>query len=149
MALVKWEPFSGLSSLRQEMERLFGDFEEAVARGMSSRWERTFAPAVEVADTQEAVVVRVQVPGVSKDNLHVDITEHALTLRGEMKEEEKKDEKNYYRQEIRYGAFTRTIPLPMAVKVDQATAQLKDGLLEVTLPKSEVTKAKEIPIKAS
>jgi HSP20 family protein len=131
------------------MERLFGDFEDLFARGGHHRWERTFEPAVEVADTKEAVVVRVQVPGVAKDNLHVDINDHSLTLRGEMKEEEKKEEKNYYRQEIRYGAFARTIPLPVAVKVDQATAQLKDGLLEVTLPKSEVAKAKEIPIKTS
>jgi HSP20 family protein len=131
------------------MERLFGDFEDVFTRGMPSHWEQTFEPAVEVADTKETVVVRVQVPGVSKDNLHVDINDHSLTLRGEMKEKEKKAEKNYYRQEIRYGAFARTIPLPVAVKVDQATAQLKDGLLEVTLPKSEAAKVKEIPIKAS
>ena len=105
--------------------------------------------AVEVSDTPEAVVVKAQIPGVSKDQLQLTITEDALTLKGEMKEEEKKEDKNYYRRELRYGAFTRTIPLPVAVQAEKATADLKNGVLAVTLPKREVAKAKQSPIKAS
>jgi HSP20 family protein len=93
------------------------------------------------------VTVKVQVPGVSKDNLHVDIAENALTVRGEIKDEESPNGKQYYRQEFRYGAFTRTIPLPPGLKADQATAQLKDGVLTITIPKAEQAKPKEIPIK--
>jgi hypothetical protein len=64
------------------------------------------------------------VPGISKDNIQVNVTDGTLTLKGEMKEEEKKEEKNYFRREFRYGAFTRTIALPVAVQADKTTAQL-------------------------
>jgi HSP20 family protein len=143
MAIVRWEPLEGLTSLRREMDRLFEDFFE---RGPFRAIERGWEPAVEVADTKDTVVVKAQVPGMSKENLQVNVTDGTLTLKGEMKEEEKKEEKNYFRREFRYGAFTRTILLPVAVQADKTTAQLKDGVLEVTIPKAEQAKVKEIPI---
>jgi HSP20 family protein len=146
MALVKWEPFEGLTTLQREMNRLFERFFED---GPMRVLERSLEPAIEVADTPEAVIVKAQVPGVPKDQLQLTITEDAMTLKGEMKEEEKKEGKNYYRRELRYGAFERTIPLPVAVQAEKATADLKDGVLAVTLPKREAAKAKQIPIKTS
>ena len=145
MALVRWEPFEGLTTLRREMDRLFEDFFKGgpLRIGDMEAWE----PAVEVADTKDAVVVKAQVPGISKEQLQVNITEGTLTLKGETKAEEKKEEKNYSRREFRYGAFSRTIALPAAVQADKAQAQLKDGVLEITMPKSEQAKAKEIPIR--
>lgn len=145
MALVRWEPFEGLTSLRREMDRLFEHFFERGPWAMESRG--MYEPAVEVADCDGHVMVKAQVPGVSKDNLHVDITDDALTLRGETKEEEKTERQQYHQQEFRYGAFARTIPLPYSVQADQATAQLKDGVLTINIPKSEKAKAKQIPIK--
>jgi HSP20 family protein len=147
MALARWEPFEGLTSLRREMDRLFENFFENAPRGLSnlSAWE----PAVEVADTKDAVIVKAQVPGIPKDNIQVNITDDAITLKGEMKEEEKKEEKNYTRREFRYGAFSRTMPLPAMAQADKATAQLKDGVLEITIPKSEKAKVKEIPIQTT
>ena len=145
-SLMKWEPSEGLSTLRREMDRLF----ENLFEGGSQRfWERSTEPAVEVSDTEDTVQVKAQVPGMSKDNIQVNITEDTLTLKGELKEEEKKDDKNYHRQEFRYGAFLRTIPLPSAVQADKATAQLKDGILEISIPKSEKAKAKQIPVNIS
>ena len=105
-----------------------------------------FEPAVEVADTRDSVMVKAQVPGVSKDNLHVDITDDALTLRGEMQEEKKTEEQRFHRRKFRYGAFARTIPLPASVQAAKATAQLKDGVLTITIPKGEQAKTKQIPI---
>ena len=147
MALTRWEPFEGLTTLRRELDRLFEDF----SQGSSSLrfWERAAEPAVEVSDTAEAVVVKAQIPGVKKDDLQLTITENTLTVKGEMKEEEKKDDKNYHRREFRYGAFVRTIALPAPVQAEKATAQLKDGVLEVTLPKSAEAKVKQISIQAS
>jgi HSP20 family protein len=145
MALVRWEPFEGLMSLRREMDRLFERFFEPGP--LTTERASIFEPAVEVADCDGHVMVKAQVPGVSKDNIQLDITEDTLTLRGEMKAEEKIDEKQFYRREFRYGAFSRTIPLPSGVQADKATAELKDGMLTVTLPKSERAKAKQIPIK--
>lgn len=147
MALTKWEPFEGLTALRREMERLFEEFSHG---GGSLRfWERAAEPAMEISDTADAVVVKAHVPGVNKDDLHLTITEQALTLKGEMKEEEKKEDKNVHRQEFRYGAFVRTISLPVPVQAEKATAQLKDGVLEVTIPKSAQATVKQIPIQAS
>jgi len=143
MALMKWEPSEGLTTLQREVNRLFGSFFDG------SPWragEAMTAPAVEVADTKEAVVVNVQVPGVSKEQIQIAVSEGALTIKGETKEEEKKEEKNYIRREFHYGAFTRTIPLPAGAQAEKATAQLKDGVLEITIPKSEEARVKEIPI---
>ncbi|HEY5864338.1 MAG TPA: Hsp20/alpha crystallin family protein [Candidatus Tectomicrobia bacterium] len=143
MALMKWEPSEGLATLQREVNRLFESFFDG------SPWragEAMTAPAVEVADTKEAVVVKVQVPGVSKEQIQIAVSEGALTIKGETKEEEKKEEKNYIRREFHYGGFTRTIPLPAGAQAEKATAQLKDGVLEITIPKSEEARVKEIPI---
>ena len=148
MALIKWEPSESLTTLRREVNRLFEDFFDG---GSLRFWGRGAEPAVEVCDTKDAVVVKAQVPGVSKDQLQVHITEDTLTLKGEMKEEEKQEDKNFYRREFHYGAFERTMTLPTAVQADKATAQLKDGVLEITLPKSvsAQAKVKQIPIQTS
>jgi HSP20 family protein len=143
MALVRWEPFEGLTSLRRDMDRLFEDF---MGRAPSRMGDGIGEPAVEVADTPEAVIVKAQMPGVSKDHLQVDVTDDILTLKGEMKEEETKEEKNYHRREFRYGRFARSIHLPAAVQSDRATAQLKEGILEVRIPKSDKSKARQIRI---
>jgi HSP20 family protein len=123
------------------MDRLFERF---LGREASPLGEA--APAIEVADTAEAVIVKAHVPGVSKENLQVNVTENALTLKGEVKEDKTTEDKNYHRREFHYGAFSRMIALPTTVQAEKATAQLKDGVLEVTIPKREETKAKAIPI---
>jgi HSP20 family protein len=144
MALMKWEAPESLSNLRRDMDRLLDDF---FGNGpFHLERERTFSPNIEVCDTPEAVVVKAQVPGVSQDNLQVSVTDDTLTLKGMLKEEEEKEEKNYHRREFRYGSFARTIPLPMAVQSDKAEAKLKDGVLEVSIPKSEKVKVQEIPV---
>jgi HSP20 family protein len=104
------------------------------------------APAVEVADTKDTVVIKAQVPGVNKEQIQVTVSEGALTIKGETREEEKKEEKNYIHREFRYGAFSRTVPLPAGVQGEKATAQLKDGVLEITIPKNEQARVKEIPV---
>ena len=143
MALMKWEPSEGLGTLQREMNRLL----ESFCGGSSWRFDESMsAPAVEVADTQDTVVVKAQVPGVSKEQLQVTVSEGIVTIKGERKEEEKQEEKNYLHREFRYGAFTRTVPLPAGVQAEKATAQLKDGMLEVTIPKSAGARVKEIPI---
>lgn len=145
MALMKWEPFEGLSTLRREMDKLWEHFFDGGRVQMPEFG--ALEPAVEVSDTTDTVIVKAQIPGMSKDQIQVNITDNMLTLKGEMKEEEKKEEKNYYRREFRYGAFARSIALPTAVQGEKAEAQLKDGVLQITIPKSEQAKAKEIPIR--
>ena len=139
--LPRWESFGGLTTLRREMDRLF---ERVLGREASSLGE--VEPAIEVADTPSAVIVKAHVPGVSKEHLQVNVTDTALTIKGEVQEDTTTEDKNYHRREIHYGAFARTITLPTTVQAEQATAQLKDGVLEVTIPKREATKAKDVPI---
>jgi len=143
MALAKWEPSEGLATLQREMHRLL----ESFFGGSPWRFDESMnAPAVEVSDTTDTVVVKAQVPGVSKEQIQVTISEGVLTVKGETKAEEKQEEKNYLRREFHYGAFSRTVPLPASVQGEKATAQLKDGILEIRIPKSEEARVKEVPI---
>lgn len=145
MALTRWEPFEGMTSLRREMDRLFDTFfdRSPISSPMPGGM---LEPAVEIADTKDAVMVKAQVPGVSKENLHIDITDDVVTLRGEMKEETQTEDQRFHRREFRYGAFSRTIPLPTSVQADLCSAELKEGVLTITLPKSQQARVKNIPI---
>src|SRR5215468_4774276 len=140
--MTRWEPLSGLTTLRRDMDRLF---ERVLGRKASSPLDEV-EPAIEVAETPAAVIVRAQVPGVSKEHLQVNVTDTTLTLKGEVQEDQTTEDKTYHQREFHYRAFTRTITLPTTVQAEQATAQLKDGVLEVTIPKREETKAKDVPI---
>ena len=139
---TRWESFGGLTTLRREMDRLFERF---LGREASSPLGEV-EPAIEVAETPAAVIVKAQVPGVSKENLQVNVTDNALTLKCDVQEDKTTEEKNYHQREFHYGAFSRTIALPATVQAEHATAQLKDGVLEVTIPKREETTAKDVPI---
>src|SRR5919108_1059949 len=111
MALVRWEPFEGLTSLRREMDRLFEHFFERGPMTMGDGG--MFEPAIEMADTNDSIMVKAQVPGVSKENLHLDIMDDCLTLKGEIKEEEEKAEgKRFHRRERGHGSFAPTLSLP-------------------------------------
>ena len=124
------------------MDRLFERF---LGREASSPLGEV-EPAIEVAETPAAVVVKAQVPGVSKENLQVNVTDNALTLKCDVQEDKTTEEKRYHQREFHYGAFARTITLPATVQAEHATAQLKDGVLEVTIPKRETNTAKDVPI---
>ena len=106
---MKWEPWAGLTTLQREMNRLFEAFVDDDGRHIGAQMT---APAVEISDTPEAVIVKAQVPGSTEDQIQVMVTDGTLTLKGESKEEEEKKEKTYYRREFRYGAFTRTCRSP-------------------------------------
>lgn len=143
MALATWEPSEGLATLQREMHRLL----ESCFGGSPWRFDESMsAPAVEVADTTDTVVVKAQVPGVSKEQIQVTVSEGALTIKGETKAEKQQEEKNYLRREFHYGTFSRTVPLPVGVQGEKATAQLKDGILEIRLPKSAEARVKAIPV---
>ncbi|HHV81570.1 TPA: Hsp20/alpha crystallin family protein [bacterium] len=154
MALRRWDPFRELESLRREMDRIFDEvFGRALFSGRESELEpieeyaRAWTPACDIYETDKEVVVKANLPGVSKDNVEVVVTEDAVTIKGEAKEESEVKEKNYYRKELSYGAFQRVIPLPVPVKSDEAKATFKDGILEIRAPKQEVSpKGKKINI---
>lgn len=146
MALMKWEPtpFRGMLDLKKEMDRIFENFFGEKLPVFKEEFE--FVPSVDVSETDNEVIVKATVPGVDKKDLNVTISENSISIKGEVKKEKEEKKKNYYRQEISYGAFSRVIPLPVEVKSEEAKANLKDGVLEIVVPKSEKAKVKEIKV---
>lgn len=144
--LVRWEPITSTAArLRQEMDRLIEDFfgEFPAERVLP---ERMRVPSVDVVDRPNDILVRAEMPGMTKESIRVDATSESLTLCGEMKEEkEEKEERGeqFYRRERRMGMYQRVIPLPVQIKPNEVKARYKDGILEVTLPKTEESKTKQ------
>ncbi|HLE21452.1 MAG TPA: Hsp20/alpha crystallin family protein [Vicinamibacteria bacterium] len=144
MALVKRESTFPVISLRKEMDRLLDEF-------IGERWPSVFEPAVfvppvEVGETPEEVFVNVQVPGLNKEDLELELADGTLTVSGKVEEEKEDKKKNYYRQEIRRGRFSRTITLPGEVESNKATADLKKGVLMVHIPKTEKAKKRAVTV---
>jgi HSP20 family protein len=141
MSLIPWEPFRALRRRDDAFEDLLRDFFRR-----PTFEEGPIMPAAEVAESDGEVTVKVEVPGVTKDQIQLAVSDDVLTVRGETRKETEEKKKNYYREEIRYGAFQRMVPLPVEVDGSKATAELKNGVLKVTLPKSRQPKAHEVKV---
>ena len=105
------------------------------------------SPSVDIYEKGDEIVVKSDMPGMTKDDIEVNLTDDTITLSGERRKEEKVEEKNFYRLERSYGSFKRTFGLPTEVQSDKAKASFKDGVLEVKIPRSELAKQKEKKIK--
>ena len=128
------------------MNRLFQQF-FGQPGGEADVWASgAWTPPVEIYDTGDAIMVRVELPGVAKEDLHVELHENTLTLRGERKPDASIKEGQYYRQERAYGPFQRTFLLPAQVDSQKVQATSKDGLLELRLPKHEAVRPKRIEV---
>ncbi len=139
----------------EDMEHLFDEY---FPRPWMRRWgwpswgeltqplER-MAPRVDVIDRDDEVVIRAELPGVTKDDLDVSVDEHSITIKGSIRREEKKEEGEYYRAEIARGDFSRTIRLPSAVDAEKVEAKFRDGILELKMPKIAASKRQRIEIK--
>ncbi len=145
MAITRWRPFRDLMSVQDEMNRLFDDF---FGRPVMRRdWtEAAWCPCVDVSETKDSVIINTEIPGMSKDDVKVSIQDNVLTLSGEKKQENEEKDANYHRTERSYGSFSRSFTLPTTVQADKVKAAYKDGILRITLPKSEEVKPKQIPI---
>ena len=152
-AVAPWRPFAGLTRWDREMDRMMEDF---FGRRMRPWWperwlrgeaEEITAPAVDVYEEKDDIVVKAELPGIEKNDIEVNLSDSLLTLKGEKKKEEKIEEENYYRSERSYGAFVRSVQLPAEVHADKVKAAFKNGILEVRLPKTEEAKRKEIKVK--
>jgi HSP20 family protein len=152
-AVAPRRPFMDLSRWERDMERMMEDFFGRRTRPWwPERWFRTeemevAAPAVDLYEEKDDIVVKAELPGIDKDNIEVNLTDHTLTIKGEKKKEEEIKEENYYRSERSYGSFVRTLELPKDVRTDKVKASFKNGILEVRLPKTEEAKAKEVKVK--
>lgn len=146
-------PFMDLGHWERDMDRMMEDFFGRRMRPwLPNRWFRADdmelkMPTVDLFEEKDNVVVKAELPGIDKDNIEVNLTDHTLTIKGEKKKEEEVKEENYYRSERSYGSFFRTLELPRDVHADKVKATFKNGVLEVRMPKTEEAKAKEVKVK--
>ena len=142
--LTPWRPVTELSTLRKEMDRLWEDFfgEKSVISRVES-----WVPAVDVSETKDAIIVKAEVPGMDPKDIDVSISGDMLVIKGEKKEEKEEKDENFHRIEMRRGAFSRAVRIPVPVDSDKIEAKYKKGILRVTLPKKEENKPKQIEIK--
>jgi len=145
--LTRWDPFRDLISLREAMDRLF---EESVVRPQSGELAPRAAGtlAVDMYETDEAVLVKTDIAGVDPEDIDISITGDTLTIKGETRAEEDVERENYVYRERRYGAFSRSVTVPVPIEAEEAEAEFEDGVLTLTLPKSEEVKPKSIEVKA-
>jgi HSP20 family protein len=143
---MRWKPTRDMLSIRDDMNRLFDNFLSGLPDRTKGLLEGEWAPTIDIAETDDEIVVTAELPGVTQDNVDITITEDVLTLKGEKREEKEVKEKNYHRVERSYGSFQRSVTLPAGVLADQAKASYKDGVLHINISKSEEAKPKQIKI---
>ncbi len=143
-----------ITSLQREMNRLFDGFFRSWELAPFDQFERfalgDFAPRVNVSETEKEVIVSAELPGMDEKDINLELDENTLTIRGEKRSEHEEKGRHWHRVESSYGTFQRTIPLPAGIDTEKAKAQMKKGVLTVTLPKrpEEVAKRRTIEIKA-
>jgi HSP20 family protein len=142
--LTPWRPFRELSTLRDEMDKMWNRFFSGWPN-MEFRGE--WAPSLDVSETKDSLVVKAEVPGMDPKDINISLANGLLTIKGEKRQEKEEKDENYHMVERSYGSFARSIQLPREVKSDKIEATYKNGVLKVTLPKSEEAKKKEIKIK--
>jgi len=132
-------------TLQQRLNRLFED--TFLPLGAEPFSMAAWSPSCDIYETENEIVVKAEIPGLKKEDVKLSVQDNVLTLSGERKFEEETKKENYVRVERGYGSFTRSFTLPAYVDATKISAEFKDGLLEVKLPKSEAAKPKEVEIK--
>jgi len=148
MAIVRWEPFRDLMTTQREFDRLFKEaFTPLFGEGDIST--RTWAPPVDIFETENDIVLKADLPGVDPKDVEVKVEDNTLYLKGERKFEKEVKDESYHRVERSYGSFARSFSLPNSINAEKVKAAYKDGLLTLTLPKREEAKPKTIKIDVS
>jgi HSP20 family protein len=146
MAVVRWTPLQNLMALQEEMNRRFNEAYRG-GSGEESGWgQHMWSPPVDIYETDDALVLKAELPGVSTDEVSIEIHQNTLTLRGQRTHNAEVKEDRYHRVERAYGSFQRAFTLPMLVDQEKVQATYRDGVLELRLPKSEAAKPKRIAI---
>ena len=148
MRIIRWDTVEELGTVRRSMDRLLNDVFTARHPGREAA-AQGWAPPIEMFETEQGVTVRAELPNIDPKQIEVTVTNDTLTLRGETRREEEHKGRTYHRREIRYGSFSRTLPLPTAVNSTEAQATYKDGVLEVMLPKPERVKPASVKVQVS
>jgi HSP20 family protein len=150
--LTTWKPYRELTPfrdferMRREMDRFWDSFFDVAPRRKTEEGGEWF-PSLDVSETKNDIVVKAELPGMDPKDIDISLSDGSLILKGERKTEKEEKEEGYHLIERSFGKFYRTVPLPQGVQSDKINASYKDGVLKITLPKSEEAKKKEIKIK--
>lgn len=142
-SVVRWDSLRDVMSLREEVNRLFG---RTLGEGAGAA---VWTPAVDVFDTKDAIVLKAELPGLSPEDIDVEIDENVLTIKGERRFQEALEDGRYYRLERSYGHFSRSLTLPQGVRGEAVQASFDQGVLEVRVPKAEQVKPRKIAVNAT
>ena len=146
MTIVRWEPLRELGSLQNEMNRLFNTVFDAPAPGNGGSTMRRWMPAMDLVETDEHFVLRADLPGMTEEDIKIELEDGTLTVSGERKAEHESENEGYYRVERAFGSFSRSLTLPQGVDAEAVTAKFDRGVLEVRIPKPEQRKPRRIEI---
>lgn len=145
MQLVKWNPMRDMLGFNNKADRFFNDFFYP-SRDMNVAKDWNWNPRVDIYEDEDAIVLKAELPGVEKDNIVVDVKGKVLTLKGERSSDTDVKEESYYRRERTFGSFERRFNLPDNVDPEKITADYKDGILKVGIPKPEENKPRQITV---
>ena len=145
MAIIRWDPFRDIITLREKMNRLFED--AVMARGeekdmISSTW----TPSVDIYETENSLILTAEIPGVDENNIEIKIEDNTLSLKGERLFEKETTEENYHRIERSYGSFYRSFTIPRSVDQEKIRAEHDNGVLRITMPKKPESKPKTVKV---
>jgi len=145
MAIVRWEPLRELTTLQNEMNRLFGSAFDTPTPGNGGTLRR-WMPAMDLVEADEHFVLRADLPGMSEEDVNIEVEERVLTISGERKAEHTETKDGYQRFERAFGAFSRSLTLPEGIDAEAVSASFDRGVLEVRIPKPEQVKPKRVEI---
>ena len=149
MNLVKWDPFRELEDVSKRLNRIFGQPPARAEAGNEMLALADWAPSVDISETEAAYLIKGEIPGVKKEDVKITIQDGMLTIQGERKQEKEEKGKKFHRVECSYGSFMRSFRVPDDADEGKVKAEFKDGMLNITLPKSAKVKPKATNVSVS
>jgi len=151
MAIQRWDPWGSMAEMERRMDEAMRYpmmLRRPLFRWLTPAEEMAWLPPIEVFDKKDKLVVRAEVPGLKPEEIDISVDDNTLTIKGERKSESEVNEEDYYRREISYGRFSRSVALPAKVQADKVDASYDDGIFEITLSKASEAKRKKVAVKA-
>jgi len=147
--MIRWEPVAELNTIQTEMNRLFNSFSDQPASGGRGGGLRRWVPAMDLVETADRYVLRADLPGISEEDVNIELQDNVLTVSGERKPGKEGQQDGYFRLERAFGAFSRSLTLPDGVDAGGVEAHFERGVLEITIPKPEQKKPRQVRISVS
>jgi HSP20 family protein len=148
MALVRWDPVRELDSFQSDMNRLFDSFFGGRESGRGSGYGRRWIPAMDLVETDDALVLKADLPGLDREDVEIEVKDNLLTVSGERKAEHEEKGEGFYRVERAFGRFSRSLDLPQGIDASEVSADFHQGVLEVRIPKPEERQPTRVEIGA-